>query len=138
MENEDYVICIKAKPNKINIEMTFQSVTDENKFYYLKREVMTMMLRRMCFCPDNPPILIIKYKKDNIVLNIKYGYKNYDAYLNKEKDIFFNRTISSVFNNLFAWLVGPILYAVALILILNCFYNWFWGWGEWFVKYWPK
>lgn len=137
MKKEDFVICISAKPNKINIEMTFQSVKDETKFYYLKREVMTMMLKKMCYCVDNPPILIITYGKNNQVYDIRYGYKNYQNYLEDKKDIFYHRPLSTVFNNLFAWIVGPLLMTLALILILNCFYNWWWNWGDWFIKYRP-
>lgn len=138
MKKEDYVICIKATNDKINIDFLFQSVTDENKFYHLKREVMTMILKKMILCIDNPLILKITYNEDTKqVYDIRYGFKDYDSYLKKEKDLFFNKPISTVFNNLFAWICGPIIMTIILILILNCFYNWWFNWGDWFTPFRP-
>ncbi|MFA6861615.1 MAG: hypothetical protein WCR56_04470 [Bacilli bacterium] len=134
----DLAICVSAVPYRMSINLVFQSVTDPKIFYHVRRDVVTSNLRKICFRPDNPPVFILKFNQKKIVRDIKYGFKNLEACQKEEKDLFYNKSIAGFAGQIFSWCILPVLLAVVFILILNCFYNWWWGWGEWFLPYLPK
>jgi len=135
---KDFAICIKATPIKMSLEMEFQSVTNPSVFYHVRKDVLTVSIKNICFKPSNPPILIVKTNKKGVVRDIRYGYKSMEDYEKEKKNLFYNKNIASYSGQIFIWCIAPIIVAFLFILILNCFYNWWWGWGEWFIPYRPN
>jgi len=117
--NNDFVVCVKAKPYKMSIDLVFQSLSDEKVFYKVRRDVMTNNLVRICFNPDHPKVFIIRSTGKRKIKGIYYGYKDFDAFSKHKKDLLFNKPVATYKGQVFLWIFLPIILASLFIVILN-------------------
>ncbi|MCI1735554.1 MAG: hypothetical protein LKM30_07480 [Bacilli bacterium] len=115
---EEFVICIKAKPEKLSVDLLFQSLRDPHVIYHLRRDVLSKRIMNLFYIPDHPPILILKTDKEGNAKDIYWGYRDRYSMKMHNRTIFFHQAVLTLMGQIFFWIILPLIAAAIIVLII--------------------